>query len=120
MWMWTYKETSCFHTGLCGEMRPKRPWWMLAADGGGADVFGGEEFVGLEDVRADLDGRGCSLLFFLLPGTIEFFEPIAPRAVRAVEEVVPERVTAVPLTSLESSGMGSLETNSFCSNCTTT
>jgi hypothetical protein len=41
------------------------------------------------------------------------FEPIAPRADIALEAA---RVVGVPLTSLSASPVGSLLTNSFCSN----
>lgn len=46
--------------------------------------------------------------------------PIALRVARAVEEEVRDKVVATPLTSLSASSVGSLETNSFCSNWTTT
>lgn len=44
----------------------------------------------------------------------------APRAESAVEEELRDRLVATPLISFSVSSIGSLLTNSFCSNCTTT
>lgn len=46
--------------------------------------------------------------------------PIAPSALRAVEEPFLDILVATPLTSFSDSEVGSLLTNSFCSNWTTT
>ena len=51
---------------------------------------------------------------FLL--SVEPLLPIAVREERAVEEEFRDKVVATPLTSLSASSVGSLETNSFCSN----
>lgn len=45
---------------------------------------------------------------------------IAPNADSAVDEEFLDKFVATPLTSLSASSVGSLLTNSFCSNCTTT
>ena len=103
----TYNETSCFHTGLWTDLRVE-PRTLL--------VF---------DVRSDFGG-GCELGMRPL-GVIEPFLlsvgpllPIALRVARAVEEEFRDKVVGTPLTSLSASSVGSLETNSFCSNWTTT
>lgn len=92
-------------------------------------VFGSD---GLVDDNIDEVG-GLALLDLLLD--LEPFlraswaatlEPIAPRAERALEvvddedELLDERLVATPLRALSDSCMGSLLTNSFCSNWTTT
>lgn len=93
----TYKVTSCFHTGLCADMRdPKRPAsWDLPEP-------------------RDEDGVACALLR-ALPFPLAF-SLIAPRAESAVDDELRERLVATPLTSLSVSSVGSRLTNSFCSN----
>lgn len=114
----TYNDTSCFQTGLWAEMRPKRP---LERPFEGAV----EELAG-EGVRVAREVEGDGSLLSLAPVTAAAaaaaLEPMAPRAERALEEERGLRatLTAVPLTSLSNSSVGSLETNSFCSNWTTT
>lgn len=92
-----YKDTSCFQTGLCAEMRePKRPASCDLPD------------------PSDEDGVFCWLPRALpLPFTLSL---IAPRADSAVDEETRERLVATPLTSLSVSSVGSRLTNSFCSN----
>jgi hypothetical protein len=102
----TYKDTSCFHTGLCDDKRPKSP---CAADRG----FIGDGAL-LEDDRDD-EGDVFVLDF---PGGRD--TAMALSAVRAFEEEVLDRAIAVPFTSLSISSAGSRLTNSFCSNWTTT
>jgi hypothetical protein len=110
-----YNETSCFQTGLCADKRPpRRPLEMPPADG---------ERRALEAAETREEDGEISLLPLLLLRFASWaaaLEPIAPRAEIALEEVWRERLTGVPLTSLSVSAMGSRETNSFCSNWTTT
>ena len=122
--------TSCFHTGLCAEMREPN---NVPARGPSPLLLDPAELLG-----------ECSLLPGLLPGLLD--DPpgppapapcpfalaalllIAPRAViawlpsaaSAVLDELRESGAAKPLTSLSDSSVGSRETNSFCSNCTTT
>lgn len=95
----THKDTSCFQTGLCADIRePKRPESC--------------------DLPRDEDG-----VAWALPRALPFplaLSLIAPSAERAVEEDTRESVVATPLTSLSVSSVGSRLTNSFCSNWTTT
>ena len=122
----THKDTSCFHTGLCADiLEPNTLASPLLPDP--ADELG-----------------VCSLLLFplacVLVLSLPFTRPlslllIAPSAESAfdcrwwpalameesaVDEEVRERFVATPLTSLSASSVGSRETNSFCSNWTTT
>ena len=100
----THKVTSCFHTGLCADMRPPNipPSCDLP-----------------EPDPTDEDGVGCALLRALAPPLFRPFVLLlmAPRAESAVEEDVRDNVlVATPLTSLSVSSVGSRLTNSFCSN----
>ena len=106
--MSTHKETSCFQTGLWAEMR--EPSICESCD--------------LPEPNEE-DGVACALPRALPPLPARPFAfallLIAPRADKAVDEGLRERVlVATPLTSLSSSPVGSRETNSFCSNWTTT
>ena len=99
-----HKETSCFQTGLWADLivEPRMPL-----------VF---------DERVFVEAGGCELGTrpfgvtdpFLLSAEARL--PIALRVARAVEEEFRDKVVGTPLTSLSVSSVGSLETNSFCSN----
>lgn len=108
----THKETSCFHTGLWADNPPKRD----CVDGTTVVVELGADG---EDLLDDIDEDGVLAPLFL-PRFAESLEPIAPRAVRAMEEPFLDKFVAVPFTSLSSSVMGPRLTNSLCSNWTTT
>ena len=107
----TYKETSCFQTGLWADKRPKK-----ALDDGGCCA--GDKSC--EDNFADAvdDGGEGSLLVLLgfLEPWIAALDPMAPRAERAFEDMLLDKLIAAPLTSLSDSRVGSRLTNSFCSN----
>ena len=103
----THNETSCFHMGLWADLKvePRMPL-----------VFDERRvFVG----GCELGTRPFGVMEPLRLST-EPLLPIALRVARAVEEEFRDKVVAVPLTSLSVSSVGSLETNSFCSNWTTT
>src|ERR1700742_1984788 len=102
----TCNETSCFHTGLFADIPPKRPLPLERADPAFTDETGDELLL---------------LTLPLLPRRLAAaaFEPMAPSADMADEaEGAAERDVGVPLTSLSASPVGSLLTNSFCSNWT--
>jgi len=101
----THKETSCFHTGLWADLRvePRIPL-----------VF--DERSGFAGCELGTRPLGVTEPFLLSVGPLL---PIALRVARAVEEESRDKVVATPLTSLPVSSVGSLETNSFCSNWTT-
>lgn len=105
----THKETSCFHTGLWADLivEPRMPL-----------VFDERrDLVGAEDCEMGTRPFGVTEPFLL---SAEALFPMALREARAVEEGCRDKVVATPLTSLSASSVGSLETNSFCSNWTTT
>ena len=85
---------------------------MLLDGGGGWRAFA-------TAAATDAAGEGSLLPLLFLRFAASRAEAALPRAERALEEDWRERV-GVPLTSLSSSDMGSLDTNSFCSNWTTT
>jgi len=93
-----HNETSCFHTGLWAERRLNRPLERPDRD-----------LVEIDDV--DEDGEVLALP--LLASKAAALEPIAPSAETALEEVVWEKLVAVPLTSLSVSSVGSRLMNSF-------
>ena len=101
-----YKDTSCFQTGLWADKRLKRGCW-------GNDKSWEDNLADARDEGGE--GSLLFLLFFLLPWSAAL-DPIAPRAERAFEEVRLDKLVGVPLTSLSDSRVGSLLTNSFCSN----
>lgn len=104
----TDKETWCFQTGLWADLifEPRMPL-----------VFDERDFVWAETGGWGMRPFGVTEPFLL---SAEALPPIALRDARAVEEGFRDKVVATPLTSLSASSVGSLETNSFCSNCTTT
>ena len=104
----THKETWCFQTGLWADLmfEPRTPL-----------VFDERDFVGWDGCVLGTRPFGVIEPFLL---SAETLPPIALREARAVEDELRDRVVAIPLTSLSASSVGSLETNSFCSNWTTT
>lgn len=104
----THKETWCFQTGLWADLifEPRMPL-----------VFDERDFVGAEGCKFGVRPFGVTEPFLL---SAEALFPIALREARAVEEETRDKVVATPLASLSASSVGSRETNSFCSNWTTT
>lgn len=100
----THKETWCFQTGLWADLifEPRMPLG-----------FDDRDFVGAEGNRFGVRPFGVTEPFLL---SVEALFPIALREARAVEEGWRDKVVATPVTSLSASSVGSLETNSFCSN----
>ena len=80
-------------------------------------VFDERDFVGAEGCGLGMRPLGVIEPFLF---SAEALFPIALREARAVEEELRDKLVAIPLTSLSVSSVGSLETNSFCSNWTTT
>jgi hypothetical protein len=115
----TYKDTSCFQTGLWADiLDPKTLAIPLFAEP--ADELGVCSL--LEEPRVlELSARARPLLSLLLraPRTDMAFEGWAI-CDKADEDEFRERLVATPLISLSVSSVGSRETNSFCSNWTTT
>lgn len=115
--MGTYKETSCFQTGLWADSLVKRPFAWL----GTAAVL-----VVFEDVPFDFPddteetGDELVLDFRRLITSMAARDPMAPNADSALEEPLRDRAVAVPLASFSDSSVGSLLTNSLFSNWTTT
>ena len=102
----THNETSCFHTGL---------WADLGAEPRTPLVFDERrDFV--EDCELGTRPFGVTEPLRL---STEPLLTIALREARAVEEEFRDKVVATPLASFSVSSVGSLETNSFCSNWTT-
>jgi hypothetical protein len=106
-----YKETSCFQTGLCAESRPNK---LVEFEDGPALVEAAEIVVFAEET--DDAGDGFVLPLPLFATSRAALEPMAPKAERALLELLRERLVAVPLTSFPDSSVGSRLTNSFCSN----
>ena len=96
----TYNETSCFQTGLWAESLPNR---LL-----------GTARPALFETEFDGELPFDPLPRFGVSGPA--LVPIAVRALSAFEELLRDRLVAIPLTSLSVSSVGSLLTNSFCSN----
>lgn len=104
-----YNETSCFHTGLWADKRPPHRVLEEEKEGGG----GWRAFATAAATEEAGEASLLSLLFLRFAASSA--EAAFPRTERALDEGWRER-EGVPLTSLSSSDMGSLDTNSFCSN----
>ena len=105
----THNETSCFHMGLWADLETE-PRTPLVLDER-------RDFVWVGGCVLRTRPLGVNEPFLLSIGPLL---PIALREARAVEEGFRDKLVATPLTSLSASSVGSLETNSFCSNWTTT
>jgi len=101
--METHNETSCFHMGLWADLKVE-PRMLLVFDEWRGFVGG-----------CELGTRPLGVIEPLRLSVEPLF-PIALRVARAVEEEFRDKVVGIPLTSLSVSSVGSLETNSFCSN----
>src|SRR5258708_22854732 len=109
-----YKDTSCFQTGLWADLRPSNPFeGVLVPDPPGTES---DDLVELDEELDTGDGRRVRNA----ASWAAALDPTAPKALRATEEEVRERLVATPLISLSSSLVGSLPTNSLSSKTTTT
>lgn len=118
----TYNETSCFQIGLAAERPSAASPLCVAAAAAAVDELprGGTMNDDGGVLLADDEVDDCRLRDEAAASSYGLLFVIAPRAPRAVDDVLRESTTGTPLTSFSASLVGSRLTNSLCSNWTTT
>ena len=112
----THNETSCFQTGLCAERPPNMPGDAVP-DVPPLSVDPPKDFVTVTDALPDgADDEGVIAARARAAASKALPMLMAPSALKAVDEPFLDMLVATPFTSFSDSEVGSLLTNSFCSN----